>query len=106
MKRPEMIRRIEAWVKLHADLMEQYHALQALTGADPDCALFKPIFTLWDSYTIALSELIGDEDEWLQWYATECEMGNKPKNVLIPGDTKQYRVKTIQQLARVIMMHN
>lgn len=97
----EIVIRLEAWAKRQRKLQAQYEALQALTGAGPDCALLEPVWSVWSAYTVAVSELVGDKNEWLQWYETECDMGRKPKEVVSWGG-RTIKVRTLRQLARVI----
>jgi hypothetical protein len=97
----EIVRRLQAWANRQRKMQAQCKALRALTGADPDCALLAPFFSVWSAYTVAVSELIGDKEEWLQWYETECDMGRKPMEVVSLGG-RTVKVRTLRQLARVI----
>ncbi len=97
----EIVRRLEAWADRQRKLQAQYQALQALTNADCECALLAPVWSVWTAYTVAVSELIGDDNEWLQWYELECDMGRHPKEVTSTGG-KTIKVRTLRQLARVI----
>ena len=97
----EIVKRLEAWAERQRKLDTQYAALKALTNADCEFALLKPVWDVWSAYTVAVSELIGDENEWLQWYEFECEMGRRPKEVTSLGG-KTIKVRTLRQLARVI----
>lgn len=97
----EIVTRIEAWADRHRKLDAQHQALVALTDASPECPLMAPIWDIWAAYTVAVSELIGDKNEWLQWYQYECQMGRHPMEVVSLGG-KSITVKTLRQLARVI----
>jgi len=97
----EIVKRLEAWKQRHDAMMEQYEALRTLTDAPPECRMFRPVFDVWMAYTVAVSEIVGDKDEWLQWYELECDMGRNPKEAHSDAGTV-VRVKTLRQLARVI----
>jgi hypothetical protein len=97
----EIVIRLEAWAKRREALHAQYKELEALTGAHCECELLKPVWSIWGAYTVAVSELVGDQNEWLQWYELECDMGRKPKEVTSLGG-KTVKVRTLRQLARVI----
>lgn len=97
----EIVKRLEAWADRQRHLQAQYEALRALTNADFECALLAPVWSVWSAYTVAVSELVGDENEWLQWYEQECDMGRRPKEVTSLGG-KTIKVRTLRQLARVI----
>lgn len=98
----EIVKRLEPWAARHKAMMWQYKLFRETTGAMPDCNLWRPIFDLWTAYTVAVSEIVGDKDEWLQWYELECDMGARPKEVESLSGIK-IRVRTLHQLARVIM---
>ena len=93
--------RLKHWKRRQNELMAAYGDLAKLTSAMPDCKLLRPVFDVWTAYTVAVSELIGDRDEWLQWYELECDMGKRPKAVAF-ADGRELEVKTLRHLARVI----
>lgn len=97
----EIVKRLEAWAARQRELHAQYAALHALTGAEADCPLMRPVWSVWTAYTVAVSEIVGDDNEWLQWYELECDMGRRPKTVTSTGG-KTIKVRTLRQLARVI----
>ena len=101
MQLDDIVKRLEAWAMRQRELTVQYEALRALTNAGSDCALLKPVWSVWGAYTVAVSELVGDTNEWLQWYELECDMGRKPMEVTSLGG-KTIKVRTLRQLARVI----
>ena len=97
----EIVKRLEAWKKRHDALAQQAQALAHLTGAMPDCPLLLPVWDVWSAYTVAVSELVGDDNEWLQWYQFECDMGRAPMEVSSLGG-RTIKVRTLRQLATVI----
>lgn len=92
--------RLRHWKRLHSDLMTVYGDMNTLTGAMTDSKLMSPVFAIWEAYTAAVSELIGDEAEWLQWYELECDMGKRPKSVVLSNC--ELEVKTLRHLAKII----
>lgn len=102
MRKTEIIARLEAWADRQKALMAAYEAHRAQTGAMPDCPMWAPVFDAWMAYTVAVSELIGDKEEWLHWYENECDMGRRPMEVENLGGDVKIRVRTLKQLARVI----
>ena len=93
--------RLRHWKRRHAELEMAFGDFNALTGALPDCKLMAPIFDVWTAYTVAVSELVGDKAEWLQWYQYECKMGKRPMVVMFENG-KELNVRTLRHLARVI----
>jgi hypothetical protein len=96
--------RLKDWQILQKGLTAAYGDLNALTGAMPDCPLLNPVFALWAAYTESISELVGDHEQWLEWYEYECKMGKNPKWVKI-SDGREFAVKSLKQLLMVIEDH-
>ena len=92
--------RLIHWAARQEALTVQYEALQALTGADCESPFLSVVLEVWAAYTVALSEIIGDKAEWLQWYEYECQMGAQAMDVTVDGRT--IKVRTLRQLATVI----
>lgn len=92
--------RLIHWAARQEALQAQYEAFQALTGADCESPLWAAVWNVWAAYSVAVSEIVGDKAEWLQWYEYECQMGANPMEVKI-GD-KTIKVRTLRQLATVI----
>ena len=93
--------RLREWARHRAAVHAQYEAMMALTNADSESALWRPVFALWEAYTEAVSEAVGDRDHWLQWYEQDCGMGKRPKE-LTSLSGRRIRVRTLRDLARVI----
>ena len=96
----EVQQRLIQWAAHQEALTTQYEALQNLTGADCESPLLTAVFAVWAAYTVAVSDLVGDRSDWLQWYEYECQMGAESRSVKL-GD-KTIKVRTIRQLATVI----
>lgn len=101
LKVPEIVVHLQEWKKRHDDMEEQLEKLRLLTGAMPDCDLLAPIYRVWDSYTAALGLIVGDKDQWMDWYRFECDMGAKPMGVRLSGG-REMTVETIEHLAAVL----
>ena len=67
----------------------------------PDSPLYGIPWRLMSAYTKAVSLAVGDQDEWLAWYAADNEMGAKNREVMING--KYRKIKTLRDLACVIV---
>lgn len=97
----QVVVRLQAWAARQQAIDKQYNALRALVGCDLESPLLAALFDVWTAYTVAVSEIVGDKAEWLQWYELECDMGRRPKEVHSTGGRK-IKVRTLRQLARVI----
>ena len=100
----EILPHLERWrhEMEHADkVCETY--LEPLKLA-PESPVYSVIWTLQDAMTDAVSRLVGDRDAWLSWYRYDTAMGAKAMEAQISGKT--YKVRTLKQLARVIVESN
>ena len=96
----DIVLRLGHW-KARIEKMEtQIDAFAELTGARGDCPFLSNIYDLVDAYTASVSELVGDQWDWLIWYKNECELGKVPRAADIGG--KVIGVRTLRQLAAVI----
>jgi hypothetical protein len=98
----EIKAKLAEWQSLQKPFAAAYEAFEKLTGADPDCELLSPMFALWEAYTAATAELIGDAGEWLEWYEYQCHMGERPSAVTFP-DGREMTIETLDDLAELIM---
>jgi hypothetical protein len=80
-------------------LEDQVHAL---FGTDHDSPMLKTINDLWDAYTVAVGQLVGDQDDWLQYFESECEMGREPREVVLKPGGKPIKLSSLKALERVI----
>lgn len=93
--------RLEFWAQRITAINTQYAALSAITGPGVGSPLWDAIFSTQNAYTVAVSELVGDECEWLNYYQLDCEMGKRPREVKLPSGNA-ITLKTLRDLARVI----
>lgn len=76
-------------------------ALAKPLGGTFDGPLFDAVWLTWDAYTDQLAHRIGDTSDWLQWYCSENDMGRK--GLAVSSYTRTIKVRTLRQLARVIL---
>lgn len=96
----EMLPLLQAWAKRHAELSAPMDHLAAIFGGTFDGPLFDAVWGTWNDYTRTLSRLIGDENDWLQWFEAENDMGRK--GLEASSFTRTIKVRTLRQLATVI----
>ena len=99
----EIIFRLESWAKLGRELESVCDTFTDLFGSYPDCKMLTPVFSIWEAYTSAVSEAVGDTDAWLDWYQYECQMGATPRIVEFP-DGMTVNVASLRDLAHVIAL--
>lgn len=84
-------------------------ALYAITGGDHGSPLGETIESALESYTVAVSHMIGDRDEWLTYYRFECDLGKRPRKAGAPENGVPMRaLKTPHDVAELIvaLRHN
>ena len=100
--KPKHLDLITKWSQTLDNLNAHYGALQELTGASPEAKLPKAIFEAFSDYTAVLSIHLGDDDNFLEWYAWENDNGAKGLKAC-PGFAQSHRViDTIEKLAQII----
>ena len=68
----------------------------------PESPLYQAMWSLQGAYTKATAVIVGDHWEWLDWFASENDMGAKGFGCC-PGHGFQSRkIKTIADLAQLI----
>ena len=93
--------RLLEWQRIYGQWQAQYEVLQALTKCGPEAPIALAMGHMWDAYTAAVAREVGDENDWLEWYCWENDMGAKGLEVTSTGG-KTINVKTVAHLARVI----
>jgi len=109
MKTADMLPKLEAWKAAMVEMDRQYDALNALLGLSPDSPFPRAIQDLQAVATEATAETVGDAGGWLSYYWLECNMGagmlsGRHGSATIGG--KEYPIRTLKQLARVIVADN
>lgn len=106
---PDMLPKLEAWCIAMREMDKQYDALYALLGCKPEWPLADAILMLQTVATEATATAVGDAGGWLDYYWTECNMGrgrHSGKHGIANIGGKTYPIRTLKQLARVIVADN
>lgn len=75
--------------------------LNEFLSMPPEAELQTRFLELFQAYTGLMAEKVGDKEEWLEWYAWECDFGEKPKEVIF-SDGEKFLVAWIKDLIEVI----
>ena len=95
---------ITAWRDQIQAVDASLSALYAITGGDYGSPLGESIASALRSYTVAVSYMIGDQDEWLAYYRFDCEFGKRPREVGAPERGIPMRaLKTPRDVAKLII---
>jgi hypothetical protein len=102
---------LTAWALLQKQKAHLEDNLHRLFGTDHDSIALRTLTTMWDAHTKAVSQLVGDECAWLDYFEYECLMGKSPGSwsKSVQGVTrhkknppKKHRIATLKQLAAAI----
>jgi len=85
-----------------AIVQAQESALEALDAAlgYSDGPLRQSYHTMQESYTRAIAQLVGDQGEWLEWFAYENDMGKRGHPAEYEGKIKP--IRTLEDLLGLI----
>lgn len=99
MNRDEVESRINQWQRTQKEALAQIDAFTDVVGFS-DGPFVAALYAILAAHTGAVSELIGDKEEWLGWWENECEFGKRHLLAEINGTLKP--VRTVKQLAKLI----
>ena len=105
----EMMPKLEAWHAAMVEMDRQYDALLALTGMGFEWPLPAAICQLQDVATRAVAENVGDMGRWLEHFRLARDKGIirlSDSRDIVTINGKKYPIRTLKQLARVIVADN
>jgi len=82
----------EEWILVSRSLrnmQEQkgtHDAASGLLMIPADAPLVEPFWNVCDTLLTALSQIAGDDSEWLELFVWDCDFGRKPQEAGIEGD--------------------
>lgn len=78
MTRKKILKHLIEWESVQKALDVQLNQLYTLTLCQPDGPLLDAIYAVTGAYTEAVSLIVGDNNEWLNWWRYETEFGARP----------------------------
>jgi hypothetical protein len=84
LKRKEIKEKIKTVIQFHEELNDKWSALEKVLGADVSMGLGDLSWRLFDKYTDAIQQEIGDDHQWLSWWIFDNKMGAN-KFQITPG---------------------
>ena len=97
----EAMQLLEDWRESYLQIYTLSEPIESVFGSMPECLFFNTLWQNFDRHTVVLTIALGDEHQWLSWYAHECDMGASPHSGSPPGG-KMRKVKTLAQLLKII----
>ncbi|MGB1304036.1 hypothetical protein [Pseudoalteromonas marina] len=96
--------RIKKLVIIKNEIDESFDSLADVTGATVDSPLGEAIYSSLSLHLKTLSELIGDDFEWLAWFVWENDCGASGLEAGETGNLKP--VRTAKDLTKLIRGEN
>ena len=88
------------WQKHHAAVEKLMDGIKDTIGLDIDGPLFEIVWALFGAYTDTLSVEVGDFGGWLEWHASENNMGAKKMQAGYDGQL--IAIESLDDLCRLI----
>lgn len=89
------------WRHQHDAIEAVLGALAGAVGRVPETPLFDALWGTFDAYTSVLAERLGDDRNWLRWYAEDCRMGGQPHTAYLGA--RAIQVVALEDLARFLV---
>jgi len=80
-----------------------FETLESVFGYVTDSKAGDAVFIMFDDYVSEVRELIGDDNEWLNWFIFENKCGEAELQAKAESWTKSRKIKTINNLADLIL---
>lgn len=103
MTREEKLETLMQWQEFAGRIKALLNSIKLLFNSS-DSPIHREYWRLYTDYTALIAQLVGDRNEWLEWYAWENEFGAKS---LVAGiDKNTFKVRNIADLLNIIEQHN
>lgn len=102
MTRDKAINLLQRWQDTYIALEAAYGPLEKAFGASYEGELPDAMWQMFDAYTQLLVDILGDTQDWLNWYCYETDMGKKEMRVFIPEVWDNAPVKNVSELYTII----
>ncbi len=75
--RRQLLKLLTDWKSAFLQIEQTVTKLEAIFGVKPEAEIYCTFYAPFQSYTEAISIVVGDEDEWLHWFCWDNDMGKK-----------------------------
>lgn len=99
MTRAQKLHALKSWAAVINESNKQIDALHKVTGMC-DGPLIESIWKLQDALTDSVAELIGDDQQSMEWFRNENAMGARGHEAGIVGDMR--KIKSVTDLLWLI----
>ena len=81
----DLVPLLERWIQTARRLDDTYGKLEKAFMASPENEIRTAIWGMFHEYINVLAELLSDDpqdaQQWLEWFAWECDFGRNPKEM-------------------------
>lgn len=102
MEHKERLKLLRQWEKTVQDVDVAWKSIQLLFAASPESPVNAAMYDTLMRYTDALSIVVGDKNDWLDWYRFECDMGRKIMKVKAVSWKKPRVIGNVEMLCKCI----
>ena len=98
--REEKLDAIRGWELRRKDMDSKIAQLEDLLGIAPESPFLDAIRRIQEQDRIMTSQIVGDDDEWLDWYCYENSFGADGMTAIVNG--RESTVKNVEELLEMI----
>ncbi len=102
MNKKQKLKLLREWKNLYVLAEKQYVGLKDVCGSGVENPITTLTYDILGKYTKLVSEKVGDEQEWLDWFVWENDLGKKCLQVSLYDGILSIKVKSIEDLLFVI----
>ncbi|WP_417070758.1 hypothetical protein [Niveibacterium terrae] len=103
LNREQVTAAIREWMERVQGADAQLNAAADLFGGlDYDGPLPGAVSALSGGYTKAVSKIVGDEGDWLEYFWIDCAFGATPMGVIPDDDAQEIKIDGPEAIAEVI----
>lgn len=73
-----LLRLVERWMEAARRIDDTFGKIEKAFMASPENEVRSAIWGMFGEYTKTVAALVGDEENWLEWFAWECDFGKRP----------------------------
>lgn len=91
---------LQHWHDITLATIDAVEEFERVTGAPFDGPLLNPVMLMSEAYDAVVSQILGDESGWLDYYKNHCDMGRNPGQVTADGE--EILLDSLEKLAKLM----
>jgi hypothetical protein len=86
----------------YAEITAAYEAGKVFSGGNPESPWARAMFSVFEAYTDSVSQIVGDDDEWLSWFIWDNDCGKRGLKAKAASWKRERPIKTAQDLVEIV----